>query len=116
KRRRSREGVEMTKPATPRGKYVPPPDGLHAEFFARSAEGRLHLQRCSNCGVYRHPPTYHCPDCSSPQWAWTPSEGVGSLFSWTVSHRAYDTAWKDDVPWVTAIIELDEGPRLVGGL
>jgi hypothetical protein len=33
-----------------------------------------------------------------------------------VSHRPYDTAWKADLPWVTAIIELDEGPRLVGWL
>ena len=95
---------------------MPPPDGLHAEFFAQAADGRLHLQRCSECGVFRHPPAYYCAECGSDSCAWTPSDGTGSLFSWTVSYRPYDTAWKDDLPWVTAILELDEGPRLVGWL
>lgn len=102
--------------SAPRGKYVPPADGLHAEFFTRSAEGVLHVQQCSSCGLFRHPPTYYCADCGSEEWEWMPSAGAGSLFSWTVSHRPYDTAWKADAPWVIAIIELDEGPRLVGWL
>lgn len=106
----------MTGAATPRGKYVPPADGLHAEFFARAAEGRLYLQRCTACEVFRHPPAYYCASCSAPGWEWHPSPGRGALFSWTVSHRPYDTAWKADTPWVTAIVELDEGPRLVGWL
>jgi uncharacterized OB-fold protein len=100
----------------PRGKYVPPADGLHAEFFVRAAGGQLHLQRCSDCGLFRQPPAYYCASCSSSEWTWTPSSGEGSLFSWTVSHRPYDTAWTNDTPWVTSIIELDEGPRLVGWL
>jgi len=46
--------------SAPRGKYIPPADGLHAEFFTRSTDGVLHLQRCSSCGLFRHPPAYYC--------------------------------------------------------
>jgi uncharacterized protein len=100
----------------PRGKYVPATDGLNRAFFEHAREGTLHVQQCDTCRAFQHPPVWRCPACGASELGWTPVSGEGHLFSWTVSHRAFDLAWKEDVPWITAVVELDEGPRLVGHL
>ncbi|MEA3218225.1 MAG: uncharacterized protein QOJ19_4381, partial [Acidimicrobiia bacterium] len=94
-----------TRPAAGR-KYVPRPDGLNAEFYEAAASGTLHVQRCADCGVYRHPPRYYCAACGSGSYVWAPSSGDGTLFSWTVTRRAYDRGWADDLPYATAVVEL----------
>jgi uncharacterized OB-fold protein len=100
----------------PRGKYVPTTDGLTREFFAHAADGTLHLQQCASCLVFHHPPVWRCTACGSAEVGWTPVSGEGTLFSWTVSHRPFDTAWAAEAPWIVAVVELEEGPRLVGHL
>jgi uncharacterized protein len=99
-----------------RGKYVPTTDGLTREFFTRAHDGTLHLQRCAGCRTFHHPPVWRCASCGSLEHHWVPVPGEGALFSWTVSHRPFDPAWAADAPWITAVVELDEGPRLVGHL
>ena len=95
---------------------IPTPEGLNAEFYDRAQDGILHLQQCTDCGVVRHPPRYHCTECSSGHYQWTPSPGQGHLFTWTITHLAFDKGWADDIPYVTGVIELDEGVRLVGSI
>ena len=106
----------MSSTEQPPGKYLPAPDGLNAEFYQRASGGTLHLQRCAACGQLRHPPRYYCAACQSPDYDWAPSGARGSLFSWTVTHRPTDPGWAADVPFTTAVVELDEGVRLVGAL
>ena len=101
---------------SPRAKYVPTTDGLTREFFARAHDGTLHVQRCVGCRTFPHPPVWRCASCGSREHAWVPVSGEGAVFSWTVSHRPFDPAWAGDAPWITAVVELDEGPRLVGHL
>ena len=96
---------------TPR---IPTPEGLNAEFYARAHNGVLHLQQCSDCGLIRHPPRYHCPHCASGRFDWSPSTGRGRLFSWTVTHLPFDRGWAEEIPYITGVVELDEGVRLVG--
>lgn len=98
------------------GPYVPSPDGPNAEFYAHAQGGVLHLQRCGDCGAFQHPPRYRCGACGSVALSWVPSAGRGTLFSWAVTHRPYDRGWADQIPYVTGVIELDEGVRLVGAL
>ena len=95
---------------------IPTPEGLNAEFYAQAQGGVLHLQECSDCGLVRHPPRYHCSACASPRYRWSPSTGRGQLYSWTVTHMPYDRGWADEIPYVTGVIELDEGVRLVGSV
>ena len=95
---------------------IPTPEGLNAEFYGRIHDGVVHLQRCSDCGLVRHPPRYHCPRCTSGSFGWSPSTGRGQLFSWTVTHMPFDRGWADEVPYITAVVELDDGARLVGAL
>jgi uncharacterized OB-fold protein len=93
---------------------IPTPEGLNAEFYAHAQEGVLHLQQCADCGRFRQPPRYRCAACSSAATAWVASPGRGTLFAWTVTHFPFDRGWASEVPYVTVVVELDEGVRLVG--
>jgi len=95
---------------------IPTPEGLNAEFYARAQSGVVHLQQCSDCGLLRHPPRYHCPRCASGSFGWSPSAGRGQLFSWTVTHLPFDRGWAEEVPYISAVVELDDGVRVVGSL
>lgn len=95
---------------------IPSPEGLHAAFYERLQEGVLHLQQCSDCYRFRHPPRYYCPTCSSGRYRWSPSPGVGHLFSWTVTHMPFDRGWATEIPYITGVIELNEEVRLVASV
>ena len=49
-------------------------------------------------------------------WAWEPAWGRGRVFTWTVTHRPIDPAFADELPYAVLVVELDEGPRVVGNL
>jgi uncharacterized protein len=98
-------------------RMLPGADGLGAEFYEHAARtGSLHLQRCDECGRWRHPPRIRCAACGSDAWSWQPVTGAGRLFTWTVTHRAVDPAFAEELPYVIAVVELDEGPRVVGNV
>lgn len=98
-------------------KYVPAPEGLHLELHRRAvATGLLHLQKCSDCGAFRHPPRYYCPQCFSPAWDMVASAGTGTVYTFTVTHRSFDPGWAAETPHVTVAVELDEGPRVIAAL
>lgn len=96
-------------------KFVPQPEGLPLEFHQIAARtGTLHLQQCSDCGAFRHPPRVYCASCFSPKYEFVPSAHRGSLYSLTISHRSYDPGWAEEVPYAAIAVELDEGPRVLG--
>ncbi|MHB2022206.1 MAG: Zn-ribbon domain-containing OB-fold protein [Mycobacteriales bacterium] len=96
------------------GKLVGSPDDLNLEFFQIVvATGQLHLQQCLECSSYSHPPRYYCRCCFSPNWRFVPVAGSGQVYSYTVSHYTAEAAWRDELPFATVVVELEEGPRLV---
>lgn len=99
----------------PRG-YIPKPEELNEEFFKASMDGELHLQRCDNCGTYRHPARHYCSHCFSGKWSWVASSGEGMVSSWVTTHKTIDPGWVDSVPYTSVIVELEEGPRILGSL
>jgi uncharacterized OB-fold protein len=107
--------VTVATPATT-PKPLPRPEGLDIEFFEHCAKGRLCFQRCRSCGQWRHIPRLMCAACGSPEWEWSQSSGRGRIFSWTVTHQAMHPAFAADVPYVVALVELEEGVRMVTGL
>lgn len=96
-------------------KPLPRPQGLNADWYRELAAGRLCFQRCDDCGVWRHPPRFRCAGCGSDRWSWHASSGRGVLYSWTVIHRPHP-AFADEAPYAVAVVELEEGPRLVARL
>ena len=104
----------MTAPGSHPGRIIPDPIGLNAELYAHWAHGELRLQRCTACSAWRHPPRYLCASCGSADFTWELASGRGRVFSWTVTHRSVDPAF--DPPYAVVVVELEEGPRLVGNI
>lgn len=75
--------------------------------------GHLVFQRCGACEHAWLPARQECPKCLSPDARWEKAGGGGRVVSWVVYHSAYHDAFKDRLPYVVAIVELDEGPRLI---
>jgi len=73
----------------------------------------LRLQKCQVCGRLRFPPGPGCPYCGAPGGEWTPLSGRGTVYSWIVVHHPVDPRLKEDVPYTVALVELEEGPRVV---
>jgi uncharacterized OB-fold protein len=96
------------------GRILPTPTGLNAELYAFWAHGELRLQRCRQCGSWRHPPRYRCAACGSAEVSWELAAGHGHVYTWTITHRPVDPAFEP--PYAVVVVELDEGPRLVGNL
>jgi enoyl-CoA hydratase len=94
-------------------KPLPAPTGPDAEFYAYCSRGELRFQRCSSCGTWRHVPRETCPDCGSTQFEWQPSSGHGYLYTWTDVERPLHPAFNGDAPYAPAVIEMDEGVRIV---
>lgn len=93
---------------------IPKPDELDLELYqAIVRQGCICMQRCNACGSYTHPPRYYCPACSSGQFAFVPVSGLGVVYSYTVSHMSVEPAWQSHVPYLTLVVELQEGPRVV---
>lgn len=83
-------------------------------WFEAAAEGRLTIQRCSDCGELRHPPGPACPVCRSFRWDAMESTGKGALHSWTIVHHPQDAAF--NYPLAVGLVDLDEGTRLVADI
>lgn len=97
--------------------FVPEPEGLSLLFHQKAVEtGTLHVQRCDDCGHFRHPPRYRCPECFSAAWTFVPAAETGTIYSYVVSHRSLHPAWAELAPHVTVAVALDEGPRVVAAL
>lgn len=83
-------------------------------WFDGAREGRLLIQRCTGCGALRHPPGPVCPACHSFEWDATEASGRGTIYSYVINHHPPFAAF--DYPLPVALIELEEGTRLVSNL
>lgn len=84
-----------------------------APYWTAACEGRLLVRRCGDCGHMHFMPRHLCPHCWSDRLEWVPASGAGTVHSFTVIRRAPLAAFAARVPYVVALIELDEGPRMV---
>lgn len=78
-----------------------------------AADGRLLLQKCGTCGHVQHYPRAICARCWSEDLDWTQAKGSGTVWTLTVAHLPGHPAWIPEVPYVLALVELDEGPRVL---
>ena len=83
-------------------------------FFEGAREGKLLIQRCSECGTLRHPPRPACPNCRSFRWDTMQASGRGAIYSYVVNHHPQVPAF--DYPLIVALVELEEGTRLVANV
>jgi uncharacterized OB-fold protein len=98
-------------------KPVPATDPDSAPFWAGCREHRLLLQQCNACGAFRYPPGPLCPHCRGRESEWVQSAGRGRVYSWiVVTHPVPKEVYAADVPYVVALIELDEGVRIASNI
>ena len=95
---------------------IPVADEASEPFYAGAKEGRLMLLRCSQCGRYRLPGRGRCADCWSEQSEWVQASGRGKLYSFGIMHQKYHPAFAEVTPYNYALVELEEGPRMVTNL
>ncbi len=86
----------------------------NAWWWDAIGRGELPIQRCKACGVLRHPPRPMCGACQSVEWDHVAAKGGGTVYSYTVIHHPKFPGY--DYPIVCAVIELDEGTRIVSNL
>ena len=98
----------------PYTKPLPGPDELSEPFWKAAKERLLTIQRCQHCGHYSHPPEHVCPQCVAlePSFKFEPVSGRGKIKSWVVMRDAFLPGFVDELPFVIAVIELDEQPGL----
>jgi len=81
---------------------------LTRPFWDAAAERRYILPRCNACGRHFFRPEVACPHCFATDWAWVPASGHGTLYSYSIVHKAPAPGFA--VPLVLAVVELAEGP------
>jgi uncharacterized OB-fold protein len=72
----------------------------------------LLLRACKACGARHFMPRYLCPQCWSDQLEWIDSAGRGTVHSFSIVHRAPTPDFGGQTPYVIAMIDLEEGPRM----
>jgi uncharacterized OB-fold protein len=82
------------------------------EFWAGAARGELMITRCDSCSRYVWYPESPCRHCSGSHLTWTPVSGRGTLFSWSVLHHAWIPQFKEQLPFVTGLVALEEDPAV----
>jgi uncharacterized OB-fold protein len=89
-------------------------DALAGPYFQAARQGRLAVQRCNACQALRWPPLSGCPECHSRDTAWVDVAPSGTIWSFVVYHRAFAAELKSQIPYTVALVELDDGPYMVG--
>ena len=92
---------------------LPRPTAESRPFCDGCAEGVLRFQRCRHSGQAQRIPRAYCESCQHPKLEWLASAGMGRVLSFTVVHRAPSEAFRADTPYVIAIVDMDDGFRLM---
>lgn len=85
-------------------------------FWDGCREGKLMLPKCGDCGHVFFYPRILCPSCHSRNVTWMQASGRGRLHAFEIAHQAFQRAWKIKPPYVLAMVQLDEGPRMMSNL
>ena len=93
---------------------LPVPTPLTQPFWDGCARGRLLLPHCRACGRHFFRPEVACTHCFATDWRWAEASGRGTLYSYSIVHRAPAPGFA--VPLVLAVVELEEGPAMMSNL
>ena len=94
-------------------RVTPPVPQPESDFYwEKCKQHELWLRNCLDCNQPFFYPRDICPTCFSRNTNWIPSSGNGKIHAFTIVQRAPTPAFQDRVPFVAAVVELDEGPRI----
>lgn len=94
---------------------LPKPTPDTQPFWTAAKRHQLSLPKCTVCGRLHYFPRPFCPYCFSWDLEWVRCSGRGRLYSYVINHRPAP-GFEGDAPYVIAVVELDEGPRMMSNL
>ena len=92
---------------------LPTPDPETQAYWDGARDHRLMIQRCGACGEAYFYPRPFCPKCWSQDVSWEEASGDATLYTWSVVHVNDLPPFNERVPYVAAIVDLAEGPRMM---
>lgn len=95
---------------------LPTPDNESKPWWDAAAEGRYLIRHCNACDQRYWYPRDFCPSCWSGDVSWEEASGEGTLYTYSVVYRNDLPPWGDRVPYVAAVVDLAEGPRVMAQL
>ncbi len=90
-------------------------DPIAEEFFAGCARGELLVQQCSACGHRQFYPRWCCTQCAGAV-GWIVGSGRGTVHTYTVIRQNHAEPYRSELPYVVAMIDLEEGPRMMSNV
>ena len=97
-------------------KPLPRPNFDNEQFWDSCKEHRLKFQKCLDCGYVRWPAALICQKCHSDKHEWIEVSGNGKVYTYAVYRQAFHPSFENEIPYVTASIELEEGPRMLSNI
>jgi len=92
---------------------LPTPEGDTFEWWEAAKQERLLIRHCEDCGAYSYYPRPFCPKCWSERVVWHQASGEATLYTWSVIYSNDMPPFKERVPYVAAVVDLTEGPRMM---
>jgi len=102
----------MEKPTKP----VPIVNEWARPFWEAARENKLKIQQCRDCGKHVFYPRISCPECFSENVDWVECSGRGTVYSFTVVENNPPSAFIQDLPYVVAVIRLEEGVQMLSNI
>jgi uncharacterized OB-fold protein len=99
----------------PKPRPAPIPDHDSAVYWQGLHDGKLLVQKCQDCHEFQLYPRDRCLACRGPV-AFVEATGRGTIYSFTVIRQNYSRPFRDWIPYVVALVDLEEGPRLMTNL
>jgi uncharacterized OB-fold protein len=100
---------EMIKPLPKTSKWSQP-------FWDNAKKHKLTLKKCKDCGHIDHPPYLYCTNCHSDNSEWIEASGKGKLVAYAINTYMVPFPFWDEMPYVLAMIDLDEGVRMISNI
>src|SRR5574341_52051 len=97
-------------------KPIPLPDPVTQPYWDSVKAHGMKLQKCAACGKFIFYPRAVCPFCFSRDLRWTPVSGKGRIYGFTINYQKVIQSFAAEVPYVIALVELEEGARLMTNL
>jgi uncharacterized OB-fold protein len=98
------------------GKIMPVATPETAPYWEGCRSGELRIQRCSHCGQHQFYPRILCSNCMAEDLQWVIASGEGEVVSFSIVRRAVSQAYREDVPYTVALIQLAEGPTMMSNV
>jgi hypothetical protein len=98
-------------------KPLPVEDPDSTPFWRGCLQNKFLIQHCEQCAKPRYPASSVCPHCQEKKFTWKESSGKGLIYSWiVVRHPVPRDVYENDVPYVVALIDLEEGVRIASNV